>query len=125
MLKVLSIGNSFSEDAQHYLHDISMHGEEEIYCVNMYIGGCSLETHVKNIKENNAAYRYELNGKHTDRMRAIEEVLLEDDWDYITLQQASWLSGNVDTYIPYFDELYNYVYGYYSCGRRYSGSQKN
>ena len=52
-MNILSIGNSFSQDAQHFLHDLSMHGEEEIYSVNLYIGGCSLETHSKNIKENN------------------------------------------------------------------------
>lgn len=109
MIKVLSIGNSFSEDAQYYLHDISMHGEEEIYCVNLYIGGCSLEIHCMNIKENKKAYRYEVNGKHTDRYRAIEEVLLEEKWDFITFQQASWLSGDEKTYIPYFDELYRFV----------------
>ncbi|MBR2043773.1 MAG: DUF4886 domain-containing protein [Clostridia bacterium] len=109
MIKVLSIGNSFSEDAQYYLHDLSMHGEEEIYCVNLFIGGCSLETHCMNIRENKKAYRYELNGKHTDRTRAIEEVLMEEEWDYVTLQQASWLSGKEETYIPYFDELYNFV----------------
>ena len=47
MIKILSIGNSFSQDAQHFLHDLSMHGEEEIYSVNLFIGGCSLETQYK------------------------------------------------------------------------------
>ncbi len=105
MVKVLSIGNSFSQDAQHFLHDISIYGQKEIYCVNLYIGGCSLETHFKNIKENNAAYLYEVNGKKTDRYRSIEEVLTEENWDFVTVQQASWLSGDEKTYIPYFDEL--------------------
>jgi hypothetical protein len=109
MIKVLSIGNSFSQDAQHFLHDLSMHGKEEIYCVNLYIGGCSLETHFKNIKENNATYLNEINGKKTDRYRSIEEVVLEENWDFITFQQASWLSGDEKTYIPYFDELYRFV----------------
>ncbi len=109
MIKVLSIGNSFSEDSQYYLHDLSMHGEEEIYCVNMFIGGCSIETHVKNIRENNKAYRYEVNGKHTNRYRSIEEVLEEEKWDYITFQQASWLSGKIETYRPDLDELMAYV----------------
>lgn len=109
MIKVLSIGNSFSEDSQYYLHDLSMHGEEEIYCVNLFIGGCSLATHVKNIRENNKAYRYEVNGKHTDRYRSIEEVLEEEKWDYITFQQASWLSGKIETYRPDLDELMAFV----------------
>ncbi len=39
MLKILSIGNSFSQDAQRYLYDISKSNGEEIKNVNLYIGG--------------------------------------------------------------------------------------
>ena len=62
-----------------------------------------------NIKENKKAYLYEVNGKRTDRYRSIEEVLLEEKWDCVTFQQASWLSGDEKTYFPYFDELLNFV----------------
>jgi hypothetical protein len=51
----------------------------------------------------------EINGKKTNRYRTIAEVLNEEKWDYITFQQASWLSGDEKTYIPYFDELYHFV----------------
>lgn len=47
-LRVLAIGNSFSQDAvEQYLHEL---GKSEGYIMiigNMYIGGCSLERHVK------------------------------------------------------------------------------
>lgn len=58
-LRVLAIGNSFSQDAvEQYLHEL---GKSEGYIMiigNMYIGGCSLERHVKNIRNNTPAYAY-------------------------------------------------------------------
>ncbi|MGN1128615.1 MAG: DUF4886 domain-containing protein, partial [Candidatus Flemingiibacterium sp.] len=45
MLKVLSIGNSFSQDAQRWLHDIAAADGVELLAKNLYIGGCSLERH--------------------------------------------------------------------------------
>ena len=48
-MKILSIGNSFSEDAQRYLHQIANANGDDIFCANLYIGGCSLERHYNNI----------------------------------------------------------------------------
>ena len=53
MIKILSIGNSFSTDAQRYLYDISVQNGVELECYNLFIGGCSLETHWQNFVENN------------------------------------------------------------------------
>ena len=50
MMKVLAIGNSFSQDATHYLHKIAASDGVEMKVVNLYIGGCSLEQHWKNIQ---------------------------------------------------------------------------
>jgi len=46
-MNILSIGNSFSEDATRYLHRISKIGGA-IVNNEIYIGGCSLEQHAKN-----------------------------------------------------------------------------
>ena len=46
MIKVLSIGNSFSQDATRYLEEIA---QGRIFSRNCYIGGCSLEMHWNNI----------------------------------------------------------------------------
>ena len=48
-VKILSIGNSFSEDATAYLHKISEAGNCPIDISNLYIGGCSLHMHACNI----------------------------------------------------------------------------
>ena len=74
-MKVLSIGNSFSQDAHKWLHKLAENNGVDLETVNLYIGGCSLGTHWKNAKENNADYEFELNGMLTyDRA----EVKLEE-----------------------------------------------
>ena len=45
-MKLLSIGNSFSVDAQAYLHQVAKAEGETLECHNLFIGGCSLERHV-------------------------------------------------------------------------------
>ena len=39
MLKVLAIGNSFSQNAMTYLHQIARAAGVDLQCVNLYIGG--------------------------------------------------------------------------------------
>ena len=113
MIKILSIGNSFSQDAQAYVHQIAASAGIETKVVNLYIGGCSLERHYNNIVENAAAYSYELNGNiRMGRNVSIMEGLCEEDWDYVTMQQASPVSGLPATYYPYLDELSAYVTRY-------------
>ena len=52
MLRILAVGNSFSEDATYYLHQILEIAGVENQVVNLYIGGCSLEKHWRNIEKN-------------------------------------------------------------------------
>lgn len=112
MLKILSIGNSFSQDAQRYLHGVAASYGKEIHNVNLYIGGCSLERHHTNITEDLAEYTLEVHGKSTGEKISIKDALLSDEWDYVTLQQVSTQSFRVDTYYPYITELADYVRKY-------------
>jgi hypothetical protein len=58
-LKILAIGNSFSIDAMQYLYQIAEDaGVEEIVLGNLYIGGCSLSTHLDNSLHGNPHYDY-------------------------------------------------------------------
>jgi hypothetical protein len=110
MIRVLSIGNSFSQDAQAYLHDLGRSAGLEIRGVNLYIGGCSLKTHWENAEGDRAAYNYELNGDTGGGRRvSIAGVLGEEPWDAVTLQQASHDSGILETYFPYGELLSEYV----------------
>lgn len=109
MVKILGIGNSFSEDATYYLHKIAKAAGIDAKVVNLYIGGCSLERHWQNIESGEVAYQYQLNGVITERFVSIQETLAEEEWDYIVTQQASHDSGWAETYEPFLGLLKDYI----------------
>ena len=99
-MKILAIGNSFSQDATRYLQEVSASAGEPLFVRNLYIGGCSLEQHANNIKSNAPAYDYEIDAVGTRKI-SIPEALTLEDWDYITVQQVSGRSGKPETFEPY------------------------
>ena len=108
-MKVLSIGNSFSTDAHKYLHRIAKLNGFDIFTANLFVGGCSLESHWLSVCESYACYEYELNGNEAERKISIRQALESDSWDVVTLQQASAFSGMIDTYEPYLTNLVQLV----------------
>ena len=107
--RILAIGNSFSEDAAYYVHPMAEAAGAQVKIVNLYIGGCSLETHWRNIESGEAAYQYQLNGVNTERYVSVEEALGEEAWDYVVTQQASHDSGWLDTYTPFIGRMQAYI----------------
>ena len=108
-MQVLAIGNSFSQDATRYLHGIAKCAGDDITIVNLYIGGCSLSRHYRNMLSKEKAYSLEFNGQKTGFYVNLDDALLSRDWDYITLQQVSTSSMNYDSYQPYLEDLSSYV----------------
>ncbi len=108
-MKILSIGNSFSVDAQKYLHQIAKENGDDIFCGNTFIGGCSLETHYNNIVDDKADYEYYENGEFTGEMVSLKQALEKDDWDYVTVQQVSSFSGYADSFYPYITKVLEFV----------------
>ena len=104
-MKILSIGNSFSRDAHRYLHPISIIEGSPIKTVNLYLEGCSLQEHHKNMLEDERKYCLDINGESTTFYSSIKEALTSDKWDFVTLQQASTYSAHIDSYQPYLSEL--------------------
>lgn len=105
-IQVLSIGNSFSQNAQKYLHDLARSEGVQIETVNLMIGGCSLATHFRNMMGDRREYTLEVNGHHVLGFKtSIKEALTARDWDYVTLQQASAFSYQEYTYYPYINKL--------------------
>lgn len=111
-MKVLSIGNSFSEDAQRYLSRLAKHNGEELLTVNLMIGGCSLETHHNKMISGENSYMLEVNGEVTGIWVNFPQVVKNADWDVITLQQASHYSFDYNTYQPYANKIIEYVREY-------------
>ena len=108
-MNILSIGNSFSEDAQRYLHGIARADTVDLYVVNLCIGGCSLESHAGNAKTGAKAYVFQENGVITERLMSLEEGLSLAKWDIVTIQQVSVLSFREESYYPYIYELADFV----------------
>lgn len=101
-LKILMIGNSFSDDTMEYAYQIARAlGVEEVYLGTLYIGGCSLNTHYQNAMYDNASYEYRTNSDgnwSTVPNYKMSTALASCDWDFVALQQASGSSGLPDTY---------------------------
>ena len=102
ILKILAIGNSFSDDAMEYVYQVAKDaGVENIKLGNMFIGGCSLATHLSNAKGNKGAYTYRTNTDGTWSSRggvSIQTAVASENWDFITFQQVSGYSGVADSY---------------------------
>ncbi len=111
-MKILSIGNSFSQDAHRYLHEIAKVNGCDLLTVNICIGGCTLRTHYLKMLDDEATYEYEFNGQKTGLRVSIREVLKSNEWDYVTLQQASHVSFDFASYVPYIESLRDYIKKY-------------
>ena len=111
-VRLLAIANSFSVNCLQYaygiLHDL---GVEDIYLGNLYIGGCSLETHCHNLRGNLPAYTYYTNTdgewKSTPEHKMVDAIR-EREWDFVFTQQCSRCSGQAETYGD-LDELLAFV----------------
>ena len=123
-LRVLAIGNSFSDDAMEYLPSFVDNLEcEHFELARLYIGGCSLERHVREYRQGNASYQfyhydYDAYEPESDKihewkkdseLRTMEYVLKMGEWDIITMQQASHDSGQYESYQPHLQRLIDVV----------------
>ena len=116
IVKILTIGNSFSEDAvEYYLHGLAKAAGKNTVIGNLYIGGATLDQHVQNATNNTAAYAYRKIGEDGNKVNTanttIATAVADEDWDYISFQQASPNSGQYNTFVTPLPALYNYVKG--------------
>ena len=113
VIRILAIGNSFSEDAvEQYLYDLGKDAGYELIIGNAYRGGQGLESHWKEAMSdgNSFEYRKIIQGKKYNRHhQTLKSIITDESWDYITLQQVSQDSGNPDTYEPFLTNLIAYV----------------
>lgn len=114
IIKVLAIGNSFSEDGiENYLYDLALNTDKKMVIGNLYIGGAPLSLHVQNTRENAKNYEYrktKLDGKKVIiKDVGILQALQDENWDYVSFQQASPLSGQYKVIMTSLPELMNYV----------------
>lgn len=86
-LKLLFIGNSFSDDTMEYFPDIAASfGYTDIVAKRLFIGACSVNMHLQNAYEDKAAYLCYTNlgmGWRCEPNVSIKEALLSEKWDCI------------------------------------------
>lgn len=106
-LKLLAIGNSFSDDTMDKAYYLAKSlGVTDIELGILYIGGCSIETHYSNAMKDATKYEYrKWNSKDeatpsyvTVNNMSMEFGIRNEKWDFICLQQASVDSGLPSTY---------------------------
>ena len=112
-LRVLAIGNSFSQDAvEQYLHELGKsrlyHDYRQHVYRRMFIG-----TACKKYTQQYTGLRLPQSrqkwGRVEIREMTIEKALADEPWDYVSLQQASPVSGIYETYKASLPELVDYV----------------
>lgn len=132
-IRILAIGNSFTEDAtEHYLCELLMAAGYEATVGNCYIGGCTLEKHWKNetsadkSRRNSNSYRKVVQGVKTKTDScSIARIFADEPWDYVIFQQGSGLYGILDSHYPYLDDFIAYVAQYLKAGTYRLGYQMN
>ena len=94
------------------LSSIKNKGAEEIILGNLYIGGCDLRLHALNAVNNLPAYDYRKNTSGTwnnTPNTSILTALKQEEWDVISIQQASGSSGLPETYNEDLTTLISYL----------------
>jgi len=112
-VKVLAVGNSFSENATDYLQQIVAGSPVpcKLTLGKASIGGCDFDRH------NRHAAVHEKDpddpeGKPYLGKKSLKEMLLAEKWDYITIQQVSVKSYLPETFEPEAKKLYDYIKKY-------------
>lgn len=114
--KVLTIGNSFSENASAYATEIAAAQGYDLLFGYLKYPSATLEQHVKNAQRNSAVYKFEYTsskGRFTvkdglNEFASIKEALAFTDWDIIVLQEGSTASVDFKNYLELTD-LLDYV----------------
>lgn len=109
-IRILAIGNSFSVDVvEQHLYNLGEAAGTTIVIGNLYIGGCHLEKHWKNICTERKAYSYRkitANGKRAVYPKtSIQHALRDEQWDFVMVQQQSALGGLYCSYGMYLPEM--------------------
>ena len=107
-IRLLTVGNSFSHNATHYLGDIAKAAGDTLILREDNIGGSSFDIHLKKMEVAEKDPKSKL-GTYTEG-KSLKNDLTEKQWDFITIQQASIKSHDVSTYRPYAQQLADFIH---------------
>jgi len=98
-VRLLTIGNSFAQNALRFLPDIVKASGNELIVGRANLGGCTFERHWNHA----AKYLADPSDKAGKPYggKSLVEMLQSRKWDAVTVQQVSWQSHDTRTYEPY------------------------
>ncbi len=106
-LHLFLIGNSFSQNATRYLHQIAADGGHGLVIGRAELGGSPLKRHWDHAE---AAEADSLDPKGRPyNGKSLRMLLSNGTWDIVTIQQYSMHSADPTTYDPYARKLYEYI----------------
>ncbi|QDV21902.1 BPSS1187 family protein [Aureliella helgolandensis] len=109
-VRILTVGNSFTQNATRYLDEVTEAAGHKLTHKMLSIGGSPLERHA------NMALKFEANRNDNSakysRGESLQEALQSESWDFVTVQQVSFKSHDVETYRPYAEQLADIVHRY-------------
>lgn len=112
IMKVLSIGNSFSDDVFEHFYDVAESAGVDVVVGVIYMGSASLQQHWDK-SQSGGTYEYRKwtkeEGKINTLGTTIPEAVANENWDVIVLQQNSGNSGMYSTFQPYLNNLQTYL----------------
>ncbi len=114
-VRILTIGNSFAQNACRYLEPIAESAGRSIHIEKANLGGASLKRHWTHVAawledpQSEAARPLTMRRDGSKSKVSLHTKLTAERWDYITIQQASFRSYKADTFEPYGSRLHAFV----------------
>ena len=118
VIKILSVGNSYSADAFMYFPYVfrNIVSDIDVIVGIASVGSCTLQMHLDYATNSTASYYFykwtSTNNRWTSSSsKTLEYCVTNEDWDFITFQQKSTNSADYTTISPYLNPLIDWVFG--------------
>jgi hypothetical protein len=106
-VRLLTVGNSFSRNATHYLDDLAKAAGDVLIHRPIVVGGASLELHWTKAEKHEQDPQDE-QGRYAGG-RSLKDELRAEPWGFVSIQQASIKSHDITTYRPFARQLVDYI----------------
>jgi hypothetical protein len=106
-VRLLTVGNSFSANATHFLGSLAKAGGDVLILREADISGGTMAQHWEKAQ----LYQHDANDPQGlyNTKRSLKQELLAEPWDFVTIQQASIRSHDVSSYRPYAKQLFDFI----------------
>ncbi len=108
-VRLLTVGNSFADNSLTYLPQIVEAAGHELIVGKANLGGCTFERHWGHVAKHEADPDDPEGSPYQGGKKSLDDLLRQDQWDFITVQQVSYKSHDLKTYQPFADNLLAYI----------------